>query len=214
MKKRAFTLIELLVVIAIIAILAAILFPVFAKAREKARQSLCVSNLKQLGTAMLMYLQDYDDAMPGQDAADGGYDSSGWVAGHPSWWKTVEPYVKNRNGVGICPSASRTDRFNPNDHNMQYMMPLFCKYRAMVTIKAPSNVINLWERTENGPFYGLYPGPLGGANPLISPVRWDIGYVPFGWPATHGGGGNYLWIDGHVKWMLPSAQKDTMYWEQ
>ena len=62
--KKGFTLIELLVVIAIIAILAAILFPVFAKAREKARQTACLSNLKQLGTAMMMYTIDFDDQLP------------------------------------------------------------------------------------------------------------------------------------------------------
>ncbi len=66
-RRGAFTLIELLVVIAIIAILAAILFPVFAKAREKARQSSCSSNLKQLGTSLRMYAQDYDELLPRND---------------------------------------------------------------------------------------------------------------------------------------------------
>jgi prepilin-type N-terminal cleavage/methylation domain-containing protein len=63
-QRGGFTLIELLVVIAIIAILAAILFPVFAQAREKARQTTCVSNLKQIGTAFMMYVQDYDETYP------------------------------------------------------------------------------------------------------------------------------------------------------
>ena len=64
MSRRGFTLIELLVVIAIIAILAAILFPVFAKAREKARQTSCLSNVKQLGLGLMMYAQDYDEKLP------------------------------------------------------------------------------------------------------------------------------------------------------
>lgn len=92
-KSSGFTLIELLVVIAIIAILAAILFPVFAQAREKARSASCLSNMKQLGTAIIMYVQDYDETFPiGLD--------NDW---HDSWAIGVQPYVKNE-GILRCPS--------------------------------------------------------------------------------------------------------------
>jgi prepilin-type N-terminal cleavage/methylation domain-containing protein/prepilin-type processing-associated H-X9-DG protein len=95
--RRGFTLIELLVVIAIIAILAAILFPVFAQAREKARAISCVSNLKQLGTAEQMYLQDYDETF------SYGLDNL-W---HVSWALTAQPYIKNF-GILRCPDDSGT----------------------------------------------------------------------------------------------------------
>ncbi len=93
-RPNAFTLIELLVVIAIIAILAAILFPVFATAREKARQSTCASNLKQLGLAFVQYTQDYDEAWPVGDQVNG--DDSGW-------YTSVFPYIKST-AVFACPS--------------------------------------------------------------------------------------------------------------
>src|ERR1700755_2026194 len=96
-KRRGFTLIELLVVIAIIAILAAILFPVFAQAREKARQTSCLSNEKQMGLSLIQSSQDYDETFP-----------VGFVLGAPSGWLNlswpvfVQPYVKNL-GVFACP---------------------------------------------------------------------------------------------------------------
>jgi len=104
---RGFTLIELLVVIAIIAILAAILFPVFAQAREKARQSACISNLKQLTNAFMMYTQDYDEMFP-QWKWDQSY-SGGSVNpndGTSLWHNAIYPYVKNA-GVFSCPSDKR-----------------------------------------------------------------------------------------------------------
>jgi prepilin-type N-terminal cleavage/methylation domain-containing protein len=100
-RKAAFTLIELLVVIAIIAILAAILFPVFAQAREKARQTSCLSNLKQVSLALMMYTQDYDE-MVVQRTSLSYYQNWG-----VSWRSLIYPYVKNA-GVFACPS-------NPNN---------------------------------------------------------------------------------------------------
>src|SRR6056297_3918167 len=101
--SRGFTLIELLVVIAIIAILAAILFPVFAQARAKARQASCMSNLKQLGLGFEMYAQDYDEMLPvwgygNIDNAENGPDE-----GFYSWDTVLEPYIKNVQ-ILKCPS--------------------------------------------------------------------------------------------------------------
>jgi prepilin-type N-terminal cleavage/methylation domain-containing protein/prepilin-type processing-associated H-X9-DG protein len=98
--RRGFTLIELLVVIAIIAILAAILFPVFAKTREAARATSCRSNLKQYAAATLMYVQDYDEMFPMSAYAVGDPSSGGCVA---TYYFTVDPYVKNKQ-VTQCPS--------------------------------------------------------------------------------------------------------------
>ena len=126
MFKKGFTLIELLVVIAIIAILAAILFPVFAQAREKARQASCLSNTKQIGTALQLYIDDYDETVPimyngsitkGANGGsypgypinnfaqwDNGWGYDDWTQFYWSWMDSIFPYVKNI-GVYKCPSA-------------------------------------------------------------------------------------------------------------
>jgi len=95
--QGAFTLIELLVVIAVIAILAAILFPVFAQAREKARQTSCLSNMRQMGLAVQMYVQDYDECLPLAATAT--------ATGFLNWHHLVDPYARNTQ-IWICPSYS------------------------------------------------------------------------------------------------------------
>ena len=104
-NNRAFTLIELLVVIAIIAILAAILFPVFAQARAKARQAACLSNMKQIGTAMMMYTQDYDECYPVNNMSYGNTTS---LATNGGWARHLHPYHKSVE-VYYCPDARMTD---------------------------------------------------------------------------------------------------------
>jgi prepilin-type N-terminal cleavage/methylation domain-containing protein/prepilin-type processing-associated H-X9-DG protein len=111
-KRRGFTLIELLVVIAIIAILAAILFPVFARAREKARETSCTSNIKQLALGLLMYAQDYDGKYPCQNMAHYPGALPGGTPDYPRdaccverniWAMVTAPYIKNTQ-VFLCPS--------------------------------------------------------------------------------------------------------------
>jgi prepilin-type N-terminal cleavage/methylation domain-containing protein len=109
MHRRGFTLIELLVVIAIIAILAAILFPVFARAKAKAKEASCGSNVKQLALALLMYVQDYDSKYPAQNMAhypggQGAYPQDACCVERNIWFEVTQPYIKNRQ-IGLCPSG-------------------------------------------------------------------------------------------------------------
>src|SRR5690349_17447595 len=109
-QARGFTLIELLVVIAIIAILAAILFPVFAQARAAARKTTCISNLKQLALGQTMYVQDYDEKfckwVPGATAPN--VDSWNQPQGAGWWMNEIYPYIKNL-GIYECPNDTRSD---------------------------------------------------------------------------------------------------------
>jgi prepilin-type N-terminal cleavage/methylation domain-containing protein/prepilin-type processing-associated H-X9-DG protein len=113
-RRPGFTLIELLVVIAIIAILAAILFPVFAQARDAARQSTCLNHMKQLGTALMMYAQDHDETLPSWPfhAKPGGVfqDPRFQVWGYSLWVDAAMPYVKNRK-VFACPNGPTANRW-------------------------------------------------------------------------------------------------------
>src|SRR5438128_4690943 len=119
LPRAGFTLIELLVVIAIIAILAAILFPVFAQARAKARQTSCLSNMKQIGTALYMYLQDYDEVLAGNDTNAEGFGLNlGFMNPQTNaqytrrnWAREIQPYSKNVQ-ILLCPQTAPRTSFN------------------------------------------------------------------------------------------------------
>ncbi|MEN6549090.1 MAG: prepilin-type N-terminal cleavage/methylation domain-containing protein [Armatimonadia bacterium] len=175
--RRGFTLIELLVVIAIIAILAAILFPVFAKAREKARQSSCLSNVKQIGIAWLSYVQDYDERCP---------PTSRLLAQGSYWYPRVMPYMKNSQ-ILQCPSRSPHVSTTPPGADHLYV----ADYGAN------------WAINHGTPFYqslGQVDKPAETAM-IADNIGGD--YVYFLWWANatyHNDGGNVGFFDGHAKW--------------
>jgi prepilin-type N-terminal cleavage/methylation domain-containing protein len=156
--RRAFTLIELLVVIAIIAILAAILFPVFAQAREQARATTCMSNTKQIGLAMNMYLQDYDENF----ALELAYDSTDQK--YNVWVGSIQPYIKN-SGILSCPDAKHpTDPFS-NYGALPVAEVSAPQYNAYIT---GDNPVHIALGIDNAFFRGL----LGFGGPPLG----DTGY--------------------------------------
>lgn len=209
-RRRGFTLIELLVVIAIIAILAAILFPVFAKAREAARKTSCASNLKQVGLAVMSYVQDYDESYP--------YDSFGFGSGITGngnsfadprlWVGKVQPYIKNQN-VFQCPSSSASNPSNqPKTNLIGYWAngAIFASNGnqpvSLAALSAPSSIPMAYD-------------DLGGQNrdqevfrPFWSNSTTFTDTGSFDSPGTngqqyrtgaHNDTMNCLWADGHVK---------------
>jgi prepilin-type N-terminal cleavage/methylation domain-containing protein/prepilin-type processing-associated H-X9-DG protein len=189
MRQRiGFTLIELLVVIAIIAILAAILFPVFAQAREKARQSACLSNQKQVGVALSLYVQDYDETLPSARTY-----GAWWTRADPKGWPPpfardqLMPYVKNE-AVWNCPSIALDKPMygaNPKvgtyrDNQTTYFWNFYCQERGR-----GSKSELLAARSLAGVPY-----------PAEQPMWWDIPY----WrtDSVHMGGVNAVFLDGHA----------------
>lgn len=220
-QARGFTLIELLVVIAIIAILAAILFPVFAQAREKARQTMCLSNQRGLGTAFMLYVQDYDENFPPTD-----YDDPG--IGRVTWPTLIEPYIKagvvkpvgslepkdQKKSIFVCPSidapvpdsgwvalnGSPGSRALFSYGTNTYLMPagrglVPPRVPAVVPLAAigtPSSLIML------GPSLGTVPD-LSGRDDGYDGINRNTQQYMLA-RSRHSGGANFTFSDGHAKW--------------
>ncbi|MBC8104105.1 MAG: DUF1559 domain-containing protein [Cytophagales bacterium] len=224
-----FTLIELLVVIAIIAILAAILFPVFAQAREKARQTACLSNLKQLGLAFGSYAQDYEETYPISEIQNTAYAIN-------SWDKAIEPYVGLKvggksvaifrcpsdvqvrtSGAGVTGDDTRTYAMarskgrgvatSPNQ-TISGTTDRYAAPRPISEVTAPAGTFLLVEKPFRLNFFGNY-----SAGTVDRPFQktGEGSAQDEGKPGTtlHSEGWNYLFCDGHTKWMRPTQTMGT-----
>jgi prepilin-type N-terminal cleavage/methylation domain-containing protein/prepilin-type processing-associated H-X9-DG protein len=211
-KRTGFTLIELLVVIAIIAILAAILFPVFARARENARRASCQSNLKQIGLGFMQYAQDYDEKMP----FNYNYLDSPANTTLARWQDLLQPYVKSYQ-LMVCPSytSGTTYTFGRNTTLFQATFP---NAPAALPIAYGANTVAAGTAPTG---FTAAPPILSGSSISLAAIdevattilvmdvnsldveRWE--YTDFGSTPRvdkrHLEGANYLFTDGHVKWL-------------
>ena len=238
-SRLAFTLIELLVVIAIIAILAAILFPVFARARENARRTSCSSNMKQIGLAFIQYSQDYDETYPGAvNYGMAGTTSDTAINYNVAWDVMIAPYL----GIKVnpyfsplimqCPSDAKARRWNLAARS--YAMPTtdggwtdglgsnpatamlggvlrtlgggYYQGRKLAEVPSPSQTLMLVENSREDNWWANNSGAtcsnIGGQNNWSwSPWEDD--------KPLHFDGYNYLFADGHVKWLLPERTVGT-----
>jgi prepilin-type N-terminal cleavage/methylation domain-containing protein/prepilin-type processing-associated H-X9-DG protein len=221
-RGTGFTLIELLVVIAIIAILAAILFPVFSRVREKARQISCGSNLRQVQLAIAQYAQDYDERHPTTWFGDANASSPGYY----QWQEAVLPYVKN-DQLFVCPSASAI-RYVPDTNPLGVDDPLpprggyagnnaywsgLCDtgivannpfgFRFLAAIDEPATTFMVWDSAASGSPGRFQEGWRDGAAQPTT-VNWSANPPRLAPTGVVGGrhieGANFSYVDGHMKW--------------
>ena len=213
-SRSGFTLIELLVVIAIIAILAAILFPVFARARENARRTSCLSNVKQWGLAVMQYTQDYDERLPG------GYKLEG--SNPISWVTMLQPYAKSTQ-MYTCPNGvPYSDPLYPSyGYNVGYL-GIDTTSVSLAAVGTPAETVMIGDSLAHLPadnqelgFYLISPP----SNFAAGTKWWEKvdGSAP-AWSGSliqqHFDGANVVYVDGHAKWSKlpgPLTQDDALW---
>jgi len=193
-RKKAFTLIEILVVIGIIALLAAILFPILSRAREKARTTSCANNEHQIALALLQYTQDHNRRFPPVHSAD------------PDGWTVA---IKISDGsIFQCPSEGTPPKDGFSDYwlNSELMWSVDHSTPSLsdVRVRYPANTILLGDGDAGGTDYNLGAASDSSTDPTIAGWSCAPGYA-----TRHSGGANYAFADGHVKWLNPSSVDTT-----
>jgi prepilin-type N-terminal cleavage/methylation domain-containing protein/prepilin-type processing-associated H-X9-DG protein len=212
LRGRGFTLIELLVVIAIIAILAAILFPVFAQAREKARQGSCLSNMKQMALAVHMYAQDYDEILPPYNDAvyDFGNPDPTTRKRSDGPWRTnylwcLQPYMKNQQ-IQACPSMGGQEggqEITPQSR-ASYLGNGVIMGASLAAVQAPADMVYLQEYRFLTRVAWLRPACTA-AGKCNMWCWWGVPDNRPGYSNVHMEGGNFVYVDGHAKYKKNAA---------
>ena len=212
-RNRAFTLIELLVVIAIIAILAAILFPVFAQAREKARATACLSNLKQVGLALMMYTQDYDETNPPYNDGVTNFNDANVVATTPNFLGCLTPYTKNK-GIYFCPSVPDVGGAQGCNANncTSFLGNATVIGVSLAIVPNPAEIVYTQELFNKRSFAFMRPRVVSATAGTYSWWHFPRGIGSLeNYTTVHMEGGNVLFCDGHAKHRKAKSMRSSDY---